>query len=175
MSERLAHAKREFIQFWGDMATNWGISRTMAQIYAFLFCAEDAIDTDEIMAQLDISRGNANMNLRSLIDWGIVHKIEKPGTRKDYFIAEKDVWKLTAKIIQQRNQRELKPVSTSLQEITRTLDEADSLTEEEVKFRNNVEQLSDFLTLTDQLSTHLLPLIEQKDVQKLMGLISMLK
>jgi DNA-binding transcriptional regulator GbsR (MarR family) len=45
------------------------------------------------MEELSISRGNANMNIRELTDWGLVTKVFKPGERRDYFIGEKDVWK----------------------------------------------------------------------------------
>ena len=47
------------------------------------------------MKQLEISRGNVNMNIRDLIDWGLVSRIMIPGERKEYFSAEKDMWKVT--------------------------------------------------------------------------------
>ncbi|PSQ83259.1 MAG: hypothetical protein BRD40_02140 [Bacteroidetes bacterium QS_1_65_9] len=54
---------------WGEMASTWGINRTMAKIHALLYCAEQPLNTDQIMERLDVSRGNVNMNLRSLVDW----------------------------------------------------------------------------------------------------------
>jgi DNA-binding transcriptional regulator GbsR (MarR family) len=45
------------------------------------------------MEALTISRGNANMSLRQLLDYGIIHKKVIAGDRREYFIAEKDVWK----------------------------------------------------------------------------------
>ena len=55
-------ASREcFVSAWGDMASNWGINKTMARIHAHLMSSEAALSTDEIMETLAISRGNANM------------------------------------------------------------------------------------------------------------------
>ena len=57
------------------------------------------------------------MNLRSLIEWGLVHKIYITGDRKEYFEAEKDMWKMALRIARERKQRELDPVIQSLQTI----------------------------------------------------------
>ncbi len=90
---QLAEAKAKFIADWGRLGTNWGINRTMAQIHALLLVSPDHLSAEEVMEQLAISRGNANMNLRELIDWGLVQKVIVPGERKEFFTAEKDIWK----------------------------------------------------------------------------------
>ena len=80
-SEQYQAALERFIVFWGEMASNWGINRTMAQIHALLYVSEEALDTDRIMERLQISRGNANMNLRSLMSWSLVYKVPVEGSR----------------------------------------------------------------------------------------------
>ncbi|MDX1739993.1 MAG: hypothetical protein R3178_01820, partial [Rhodothermales bacterium] len=113
-SERHREALDMFVSFWGEMASRWGINRTMAQIHALLYSSEEPLDTDQIMEALSISRGNANMNLRSLIDWKLVFKVQKEGSRKDYYEAEKDVWHITAQIIRRRERQEIEPVMQQL-------------------------------------------------------------
>ena len=78
------------------MASAWGINKTMAQIHALLYAENEPLDTDTIMEQLSISRGNANMNLRNLVQWQLVNKVHFKGKRKDYYTAEKDVWNIVA-------------------------------------------------------------------------------
>lgn len=102
--------KEKFIEAWGKMATEWGINRTMAQVHALLLISPEALTADQVMADLNISRGNANMNLRALMDWGLVHKQLKSGERKEYFFAEKDMWTVMRQIIIQRKKRELEPM-----------------------------------------------------------------
>ena len=102
----LKEAKDKFIHTWGTLATQWGINRTMAQIHSLLLLTPKSMNADEIMAELQISRGNVNMNLRDLMDWGLIHKQLLPGERKEYFIAEKVVCKVAKQIAKERRRRE---------------------------------------------------------------------
>ncbi len=113
----LTEAKQQFIQSWGVLGSSWGINRTMAQIHALLMIAPEALNADEIMEQLQISRGNANMNIRELMNWGIVEKVLKPGDRKEYFWAEKDIWKVAMRIMRERKKRELDPIIATMEQI----------------------------------------------------------
>ncbi len=111
-------AKEKFIQAWGTLGSNWGVNRTMAQIHALLLISPEALTTEEIKEELKISSGNANMNLRALMDWGLVYKELKPGERKEYFIAEKEMWIVVKNIIIQRKKRELEPMLKALDELS---------------------------------------------------------
>ena len=70
----LQQAKNQFVQLWGNFGTQWGINRSMAQIHALLMVSEGPMSTDEIMEALQISRGNANMNIRDLVAWNLIYK-----------------------------------------------------------------------------------------------------
>lgn len=115
---KLDEAKSQFIQAWGTLGSKWGISRTMAQIHALMMVAPDPLTTEDIMEELNISRGNANMNLRDLMDWGLIEKMHKPGERKEYFKAEKDIWKITRQVARERKKRELEPILKVLDQIS---------------------------------------------------------
>jgi len=110
-------ARARFVGIWGQMGATWGISRTMAEIHALLYIESEPLNTDEIMERLSISRGNASMSLRSLVEWGIVARVHRRGERKEYFDAERDVWALCRKIIRERLRREIHPLLTSLFEV----------------------------------------------------------
>lgn len=114
---QLDEAKDKFIQAWGALGSNWGINRTMAQVHALLLISPESLSADEVMEALNISRGNANMNLRALIDWGLLSKEHKSGERRDYFYAEKDIWQVAQQVIVERRKRELKPVMKVLEEV----------------------------------------------------------
>ncbi len=106
----LDEAKNQFIQSWGTLGSQWGINRTMSQIHALLLVSAAELSAEDIMEQLNISRGNANMNLRALMDWGLVTKKNKPGDRKEYFLAGKDMWETARKITYERRKREIEPI-----------------------------------------------------------------
>ena len=145
-TNNLPEGRDKFIQAWGALGSNWGISRTMAQIHALLLLSPEAISADEVMEQLQISRGNANMNLRALIDWGLVYKELKPGERREYFVAEKDMGQVVKQIIIQRKKRELEPMVRLLDELSEV--EGDS--EEAQTMRKVVNDLKLFSNKADR-------------------------
>src|SRR3954453_12164213 len=103
----LRAARDEFVSQWGAIGSAWGINRTMAQIHALLITTPNPLSTDEIMEDLKISRGNAHGNLRDLVSWGLVRSVVRKGERKEYFEAEKDVWKMFCTVMRERRRREL--------------------------------------------------------------------
>src|SRR5678816_1298753 len=114
---KLPEAKQQFISSWGAFGTHWGINRTMAQIHALLLISPDPLTQDDIMEDLNISRGNTNMNIRELINWGLVERVILPGERKEYFTAEKDIWKVVKQIVKERKKRELEPMMQLLDKL----------------------------------------------------------
>ena len=115
----LAEAKLKFIEAWGRLGSEWGINRTMAQVHALLLVTPEELTTEDIMEQLSISRGNANMTLRDLMGWGLVEKRHKAGERKEYFYADKDVWNIARQVAKERRKRELEPVLKILDELSK--------------------------------------------------------
>ncbi|MFC0185916.1 DNA-binding transcriptional regulator GbsR, MarR family [Pseudarcicella hirudinis] len=144
----LEEAKQHLVQAWGTLGSSWGVSRTMAQVHALLLVSPEPMSTEEIMEALQISRGNVNMNVRDLMDWGIVRKILKTGERKEYFEAEKDIWKVAMQVAKERKKRELEPILRVLEEISTI--EAD-ITDPKVKqFAETVDNLKKFAGNADQ-------------------------
>ncbi len=125
----LDDAKNKYIQTWGSLATSWGINKTMAQVHALLLVSTKPLSTEDIMGNLLISRGNVNMNVRALIDWGIVNKEFVVGERKEFFIAEKDIWELFKQIAKERKKREIEPVIKALKELQSINDDSDEAQE----------------------------------------------
>ncbi len=134
---KLNEAKEKFIQTLGSLATSWGINRTMAMVHALLLVSESPLSTDEIMEALVISRGNTNMNVRELMDWGIVKKELKMGERKEYFVADKDIWNVFKQIVKERRKRELEPLVGSLEEL-RQIDDKTADSKEFLKLIDNL-------------------------------------
>jgi DNA-binding transcriptional regulator GbsR (MarR family) len=117
MALKLAEGKEQFISSWGAFATHWGINKTMAQVHALLLISPEALSAEEIMEQLQISRGNVNMNVRELIDWSLVERVTIVGERREFFVAEKDIWKVVTQIIKERKKRELEPMMRLMKQL----------------------------------------------------------
>jgi DNA-binding transcriptional regulator GbsR (MarR family) len=114
---KFTEAKQQFISSWGAFGSHWGINRTMAQIHALLLISPDPMTQDDIMEELNISRGNTNMNIRELINWGLVQRVILAGERKEFFSAEKDIWTVVKLIVKERKKRELDPMLKLLDQL----------------------------------------------------------
>ena len=144
----LREAKDRFIHTWGTLATQWGINRTMSQIHALLLLSPKSLNADEIMDELQISRGNVNMNLRDLMSWGIIYKQLLPGERKEYFIAEKDIWKVARLIARERKKRELTPIVDTIDDIKKNLKDNTEEGKEFQKIINDISSVSSFTEMS---------------------------
>jgi len=145
---QVQEGRDKFIQAWGTLGSSWGINRTMAQIHALLLVSHVAMSTEEIMDALGISRGNVNMNVRSLMDWGIVHKELRPGDRKEYFYAEKDIYVTAIKIMRQRRKRELEPLIDIMAQLKQVKPDD---TQEGVAFTKAINDIDHFAHQADSL------------------------
>ena len=136
-------AKDKFINTWGSLGTLWGINKAMAQIQALLFISTKPLSMEDIMEELQISRGNTSMNLRQLMDWGIVTKELIPGERKEFFTTEKDVQELARVIAKERSRREIQPVIKVLNEISSIKDDGTEKTKELIKQTKALHDLTE--------------------------------
>ncbi|MHC5018788.1 MAG: GbsR/MarR family transcriptional regulator [Planctomycetota bacterium] len=145
----LAAARAEFLASWGALGPNWGVSRTMSQIHALAMVSPEPLNTDTVMAELQISRGNAHANIKELCDWGLLRKVAKPGDRKDYYEAEKDVWRVVQCIARVRRRKEIEPVLQTLDGcLAQTKGGKDPATR---AFRRQLSELQRFAQLGDRV------------------------
>ncbi len=156
LPQRLETIEEDFVGLWRRMSGLWGISPTMAEVHGLLYITGAALSMDDIMARLDISRGNASMNLNRLVEWGLVRRVHKRGDRRDYYESLSDVWEIFTLIAAQRKRREVDPVLNTLRQCKERLtpealgDEADAPAAQER--RRRVADLLSILSLVDSLA-----------------------
>jgi DNA-binding transcriptional regulator GbsR (MarR family) len=154
-SQKLKTARDEFVSQWGALGTQWGINRTMAQIHALLMTAPQALTTDEVMEELEISRGNAHTNLKELVAWGLVRPVVKKGERREFFEAEKDVWSIFTIVARERKRREIEPALAILKKCS--AESRGIKTEEGVAFYQQMKALEEFVgfasTMSDRIAS----------------------
>jgi DNA-binding transcriptional regulator GbsR (MarR family) len=145
---------RAFVAHWGLMARSWGINATMGELFALLYISAREWSADELRDTLGVSRGNVSMNLRELLNWGVVHKVHRPGERREFFRAEGDVWLLFRRILRERKRRELDP---TLDLLTRTVERLGRAADGEA-MHGRIHRLDRFFRQIEQLAAHLLEL-----------------
>lgn len=156
-------AREDFINRWGVMGTQWGINRTMAQVHALLMITPDPLSTDQVMEQLEISRGNAHTSLKDLVGWNLLSITTKKGDRKEYFEAEKDVWKIFQAVVTERLRREIDP---ALRTLKNCAEETKGMKgREEEAFHAHMNQLADFASMTSNMGGKAASMSQSKAMQ----------
>ena len=112
----LSQIEQRFVLHWGEMGTQWGISRTVAQIHALLLISPEPLPAEEIARTLGVARSNASTSLRELTGWRIVRVVHRFGDRRDHYEALKDPWELFRVVVEERKRREIDPTLAMLRE-----------------------------------------------------------
>jgi DNA-binding transcriptional regulator GbsR (MarR family) len=139
------------------MGQTWGINRTMAEIHALLYITGQGLCTDDVMERLNISRGNASMSLRALVDWGIIRRMHRRGERREYFESLGDVWEMFSIIAAERKRREMDPVLETIRQCQRMLEEptagkAAAASHEAIQLtRQRLAGMEEFMTVTNRI------------------------
>ena len=150
----LAEARAQFIHLWGVSGSSWGVSKTLAQMHALLLVSPAALSTEDLMDQLTISRGNASMTVRELLDWGLIYKELRPGERREYFVAEKDMLQVTRCIIRARKRRELDQMKRGLDQLAAL--PGDLADADYRAFHTALTDIQQLATVSDKLLTRLM-------------------
>lgn len=147
------------------MARAWGINATMGELFAMLYITGEDWTAEDLRASLSVSRGNVSMNLRELMNWGVVHKVRHQGERREFFRAESDVWVLFRRILIERKRRELDPTLALLERTSRQIRDEPALASQ----GDRVVALQRFFQRINDLATRLATL-EPTELDELLGL-----
>ena len=134
---------RAFILHWGEMGTQWGVNRSVAQIHALLYLSDEPINAEAISETLGHARSNVSTAMRELQGYGIVRRVHVEGDRRDHFVAEIDLWEMLMRIVAERKRREVDPTVAMLAEL------ADRLSKDESApflLRERVARMHEFIS-----------------------------
>jgi DNA-binding transcriptional regulator GbsR (MarR family) len=109
---RLTAAEQSFIEHWQEIGQHWGVPKALLAVHAWLLLQSNPQSTDDAIAQLGMSRGNAHNMLMELVEWQLAHALKTLGKRQVRFVAEKEEWAMMTAVIRTRKKRELDPFLT---------------------------------------------------------------
>lgn len=113
----LTDIARRFIVHWGEMGSNWGVNRSVAQIHALLFIHGQPLHAEALSETLNIARSNVSTSLKELLNWRLIRVTHVLGDRRDYYETSGDVWELFRIIVRERKEREFDPTVRLLREL----------------------------------------------------------
>ncbi|MCX7606645.1 MAG: hypothetical protein N2170_05190 [Bacteroidia bacterium] len=126
----------------------------------------EPLDSDAIIEVLSISRGNVSINLRKLIEWGLIHKIDLPSTRRSLYTAERDIWLIASNIVRKRFEREIAPINALLSELLHRPDvQADTHTQA------SLHQIREVLSAVNMVTQLALPIMVTADRDRFLKIL----
>ncbi|MGB7270430.1 MAG: MarR family transcriptional regulator [Albidovulum sp.] len=152
-------AKAQFVLYWGDMGSQWGVNRSVAQIHALLYLSVNPLNAEEISDQLGIARSNVSNSLKELVGWKLIRRVPVPGDRREHFIAEVDVWEMAMRIAQGRKEREIDPAMAAIEKCVRQAKTEPNL---DPIILARMNEMQDFLATADRWSTQMLNVPKSK-------------
>lgn len=83
-------AAEYLLEQWPSILKGWGFTKTAGRIHALLLARPKALTADEIMGDLNISRGSTSVQLAQLHNTGLVTRLKILGDRHEKFTAIRD-------------------------------------------------------------------------------------
>lgn len=99
----------------GRLMHFWGFKRPMGRIWTVLYLSPGPVSAASLGAELKMSAGAVSMALSELEKWGAVTRTWIPGARRDYFVAEPDIWKLVQRVVKERELSLVRDFGSSLE------------------------------------------------------------
>lgn len=109
-----------FVQALGDAADRSGVLSGLAgKIYAALYASPGALSLDELCVAVGASKGNVSVQVRELLDLGMVRRVPMRAGRRHYYEAVTDLWPIATELIGRRLEQEARTLLRALAEVER--------------------------------------------------------
>lgn len=104
--EKINHAENTMVNTIAETMDLYGVTSSVGRLYATLYFQHEPMTLDGMKDKLGMSKPSMSTSVRKLQDINIVQKVWQKGTRKDYFVAEKDYFQYFKKFFSKKWERE---------------------------------------------------------------------
>lgn len=106
----------------GHVMESWGFKKIMGMTWAFLYLCPEPASAKDICSALKVSPALVSITLQELLRWDVVKKLSPMGKRRDYYVAEHDVWKMIRRVLKERESAQIEKVREKLSLAIEALD-----------------------------------------------------
>ena len=121
--DKIEQVREKFVEFVGNFGAGFGLSSLTTQLYALLYLSPKPLSLDDMVKQLHVSKGSVSVNIRILQEWRAVKKVLRMGSRKDYYEADTDVFKIVVNRLRSGLKRRLDEVNEGIKNMENILNE----------------------------------------------------
>jgi DNA-binding transcriptional regulator GbsR (MarR family) len=104
-------------------ATSGVLSQLQGRIFGLLYLQEHPLALEDIAALLEQSKSNISTNIRGLVDWHLVRRVQVGGSRKDHYEAATDFWRVLQEMMERRFRWNVRQVLAAASEAERAAGE----------------------------------------------------
>ncbi len=106
----------------GRLIEFWGFKRNLGRIWAILYLSPEALSAEDLRHSLKLSSGAVSMSLSELLRWGVVRRVWVQGERRDFYVAEVQLWKMISRVFSEREKTEIEASIEAFEEALTALD-----------------------------------------------------
>jgi DNA-binding transcriptional regulator GbsR (MarR family) len=106
----------------GRLIEFWGFKRNMGRVWSVLYLSPDPQSAEDLRQLLKLSSGAVSMTLNELLRWGVVRRVWVQGERRDFFVAEVQLWKMISRVFNEREKAEIDAAIEAFEEALVSLD-----------------------------------------------------
>jgi DNA-binding transcriptional regulator GbsR (MarR family) len=132
----------------GDVIEHWGFRKGLGRVWTMLFIAAEPLPAAAVGERLSMSAGAVSMALTELQRWGVVHRVWRPGERREFFEAETDFWRMISKVFDERERLLAESVRGRLTRAVALLEKAPSSAATTVSI-DRVQRLLSFVIVAE--------------------------
>lgn len=168
----LAAAHNSMLDGLGQLSDYFGFSKVTGQIYGALLLSDHPLSLDDFVEQLDISKANASMNMRTLENMGMVRQVWVRGSsgRRKFYEAETDFWQIITNILSGREMRDVERALSVMEENIDRLNAAKaSMNEQDQQlaevYVERISQMQSLFRVAQLIITTILTRVAEGDFQ----------
>jgi DNA-binding transcriptional regulator GbsR (MarR family) len=171
MDESLVQAREVFIQGMSRISQFWGFPKAMGAIFGAIYLSPEPVSLDELVVLVGVTKGAVSTNVRALEHLGMVQRRIRIGERKDYYVAETDIWKVARGILKERQKSEFDQAIGSVSQSLELVQADGSEAELAAFYQERLQNLANFFHGLDNLVAVVLALDELRfnALQRLLG------
>ena len=129
---KLSDLESEVISLFIRLAAMLNLPRSVGEVYGMLYTSETALCMTDCIERLGMSKGAVSQAFKVLRSFGAIKSVYIPGSRREYFEAERELRRMTAGFLSEQVQPQLKDARDQLDRIEELASNKPNSTESEL-------------------------------------------
>ena len=98
----LSPTQREIVLVCAEAVQQFGLSNSVGQIFGVIYGSPRPLAFSDVVTSLELSKGSVSVGLRFLRELGAIKAVAIPGDRRELFVAETELRRLMAGVVETR-------------------------------------------------------------------------